>query len=150
MRRSTSRASASAARRTSSNPHFAHDADVHVDAARPRRLREARQAVLVEHLADAPSRRCANGVEQSTPGLRVEVDAQLVGMVDVPRAHRPRVEVEAPEVHRPDEVRRRRSGTARSRVRPLGNVDGDGLATSRARFVGTRFWKKNSPSAPLG
>jgi hypothetical protein len=39
-------------------------------------------------------------------GRRVEVDAQLVGMVEVGAPRRPRVEVDHPEVDRPEEVRR--------------------------------------------
>ena len=39
------------------------------------------------------------------PGRRVEVDAQLVGMVEVGAPRRPRVEVDHAEVHRPDQVR---------------------------------------------
>ena len=38
-------------------------------------------------------------------GLRVEVDAQLVGVLGIVGARRPHVEAEAAEVHRPRDVR---------------------------------------------
>ena len=44
-----------------------------------------------------------HGVERNLR-LGVEAHAQLVGMVDVASAHRPRVEVETPEVGRPKDV----------------------------------------------
>ena len=49
----------------------------------------------------ATSRTCDHGML----GLRVEVDAQLVGVVEVAAADRPRVEVDVAEVRRPDQVR---------------------------------------------
>ena len=69
----------------------------------PRRLGEAGHAELVEQLAgDAGD---PHGVGEGRARLRVEVDAQLVGVVDVGAAHRPGVEgqrahVRAPHGHR--------------------------------------------------
>ena len=56
-------------------------ADVDVDAARARRLREAPQAVLVEHRAHAE--RDLAHLREGHVGLWIEVDAQLVRMIDV-------------------------------------------------------------------
>ena len=70
--------------------------------ARAARLDEGGHPDVVEQLADA-----GGGLPHHLEGrarLRVEVDPQLVGMVLVGRAHRPRVEPEAAEVHRPEEV----------------------------------------------
>ena len=78
-------------------------AHVHVDATRTRCLREADQSLLLEHLANA-ARDCANLVE-GDGWRRIEVDAQLVGAVEVPTTDRPRVPVDHAEVDPPGEVR---------------------------------------------
>ena len=78
-------------------------AHVDVDAARAARLREAAHPVLVEHVAHR-HRDLAHGLPADAL-RRVEVDAQLVRMVEVVAAHRPRVPVDVVEVRRPDEVR---------------------------------------------
>ena len=123
--RSTSRASASAARRTSVNVHFGsirtltwipREPEVFGKPSRPWSASTSRTHHRhLAHLVEARLRR------------RVEVDAQLVGMVEVGAPRRPRVEVDHPEVDRPDQVRGvvgdrarwrcARSGTSRSRSR---------------------------------
>ena len=80
------------------------DPDVDVDALRARRLRVAAQPVLGEHVAH-DQRGAAHRVPADAR-RRVEVHAQLVGMVEVAAARRPRVEVDHAEVDRPHEVRR--------------------------------------------
>ena len=57
----------------------------------------------LEHVLDRLGDVLDEGVRNS--GLRVEIDAQLVGMVDVGPSHRPRIEIEAAEVDGPQEVR---------------------------------------------
>ena len=79
--------------------------DPHVDvhAAAARGLREARVAELVQQrprLGGDP-----HGVGEVGARLRVEVDAQLVGMVDVGVAHRPGVERDRPHLRRPADDR---------------------------------------------
>ena len=100
----------------------------------------------VEHLVH-DARDVAHHVERQA-GLGVEVDAELVGMVDVGAPHRPRVEVEAAEVDRPHEVgdvdRAELVGGPAARERHP-----DGLEPLRP-LLGTRFWKNGSPSAPSG
>ena len=83
----------------------------------------------------------------ATPGAGIEVDAQLVGMIEVVGAHGVRVQVDAAEVHDPEELRRvahddlvrgaARRGSASSTV-----------SIQSGRLSGARFWKKGSPSAP--
>src|SRR5690606_14927486 len=75
------------------------DPDVDVDAPVPGRLGEAAPAELGEVLpCDGGD---LDGVGEVGPGLRVEVDAQLVRVVDVVAADRPRVEGDGAEVRRP-------------------------------------------------
>ena len=103
------------------------------------------EAVLREHLAGAAGDR-AHLVEVDV-GHRVEVDAQLVGAVEVAAAHRPRVPVDHAEVDAPGEVGRvvddelARGAPAREAGRSRSS------ATSGA-LSGTRFWKKKSPPTP--
>ena len=126
--RSTARASASAARRTSVKSHrgsmrtftwMPRDPEVFGKPTSP-------WASSTSCTTPATWRTASNG----TPGLRIEVDAQLVGVVDVVAADRPRVQVEAPEVHRPHEV---------------GDVD-------RAQLVGGAAARERDPHGlqPLG
>ena len=124
------------------------DAHVHVDAPGARGLRVADELVLVEHLVDRP-RATACTSAYDTPGLGVEVHPQLVGVVDVGPAHRPRVEVEAAEVRGPDDVgdvdRAQLVGVATARERRPGPS-----RSTPGRCGGTRFWKKGSSVAPFG
>ena len=80
-----------------------HDPHVDVDALGARGLRVAAQPVLGEHVAD--HERGPAHLVPADAGRRVEVDAQLVGRVEVGAPRRPRVEVDHAEVDRPHEVR---------------------------------------------
>ena len=75
--------------------------DPHVDvhAAAARGLREARVAELAQQRPRLGGD--AHGVVEVGARLRVEVEAQLVGMVDVVVAHRPRVEGDRAHLRRP-------------------------------------------------
>ena len=75
------------------------DPDVDVDAAAARGLREAGVAELVQQLARLAGD--PHGVGEVGARLRVEVDAQLVGMVDVLAANRPRMERDRAHLRRP-------------------------------------------------
>ena len=79
------------------------DADVDVHALAARRLRPADRAELVEHLVhdvgDPPHRGRAG-----TSGIGIEVDAPLVGLLDVGPPGVPRVELDRRHLHRPDHV----------------------------------------------
>ena len=104
------------------------------------------RSVRVEHLVDDAGDVAHRG--EGHARLRVEVDPQLVGVVDVGAADRPRVQVEAAEVDGPDDVgdvdrAQLVGGTpAREVTRTVSSHSG--------RFSGTRFWKNGSPSAPSG
>ena len=78
------------------------DAHVDVHPAAARRLRPADGAELVEHLVgdvgDAPD------AVPAAVGHRVEVDAPLVGPLDVGAAGVPRVQLDGRHLHRPDHV----------------------------------------------
>ena len=115
------------------------DAHVDVDAPRPRRLRPADQPHRVEGLVDD-----AGHVAHLRPGHarhRVEVDAQLVGVLHVVGAHGVRVEVDAAEVRDPREARRlvdddlvgrpTRRERQRRDAHPLGPVVGRPLLEER-------------------
>ncbi len=79
------------------------DPAVDVDAAVAARLRPAGVADLVEHLVH--DRRDALRLGEPGSRLRVDVDAQLVRLLGVGAARRPRAELERREVRRPDDVR---------------------------------------------
>ena len=77
--------------------------DVHVDAAVAGGLGPAFDAHLVEqrpYLVRGGTR-----FVETHSGLRVEIDAQLVGVLVVVGVVRPHVEAETAEVHRPHDVR---------------------------------------------
>ena len=73
-----------------------------------------------------------------TPGTGIQVDAQLVGMIEIFGANRMRMQLEAREVREPGE----RGGVARHDL--LGGAAGGEaqLATSiqSGRLSGARFW----------
>ena len=97
---------------------------VHVNAARAGGLGKARQLVLVEHLAHA--QRDLAYLRERDIRTGVEIDAQLVGMVQVRAPHGPRVPVDHAEVDAPDEM----SGVVRNElagVPAAGEGDGRGL-----------------------
>ncbi len=120
------------------------DAHVDVHAARAGGLGEAAQAVLVEHVAHA-ERNLAH-LREGHAGAGVEVDAQLVGMVEVAAAHGPGVPVDHAEVDAPDEVRGV-VGTSSRAWRPLGKVT-VAVCSHSGALSGTRFWKNGSPPTP--
>ena len=137
-RRSISRESASAARRTSVKRPARLDAHVHVHAARAARLRPAARG-RAPRAAPSPRARRARTSAQATPGPGIEIDAQLVGVLEVGRAHRVRVQLDAAEVHDPGEPGRvvddhLLGGAARTGTRA------SPCAASRAASSGARFW----------
>ena len=114
-----------AARRTSVNVHRGSIRHVDVHAAAAGGLREAAPAQLVEHLAQPagdPRPRREVGA-----GLRVEVDAQLVGVVDVGAAYRPGVEGQRARGCAAHTTAASSVGQISSAVRPLGKVIVRGL-----------------------
>ena len=108
---------------------------VHVDAAVAGGLGPPADAQLVEQTLQFAGR-VAHLVEPETR-LGVEVDAELVGVVVVAREVGPHVEPEAPEVHRPHDVREvgrdqrlRRGAVGRAhdrRLQPVGSFLGHAL-----------------------
>ncbi len=113
--------------------------DPHVDvhAARSGGLRPAAEAVLIENVAHGEGHDA--DVLEGDAGRRVEIDAKLVGVVEVVRAHRVRVQVDAAEVHDPEELRRVAHddlprGAAR-RERELHRLDPVGVLLRRALLV---------------
>ena len=79
------------------------ESHVHVQPAVARGLDEADHTEVVEQPLGLGGGLLRHRERGARPG--VEVDAQLVARVAVCGPHRPRVEAEAAEVHRPDEVR---------------------------------------------
>ena len=80
------------------------DAHEHVHAARARRLRPSDETEIsqrrLHHSRDLPHLRPRHARD------RIEVDAQLVGVIEIVGAHRMRVQLEAGEVRHPRERRR--------------------------------------------
>ena len=74
-----------------------------MDAAVAGRLGQARDAELVEERADLAGSLLHH--RERDAGARIEVDAELVGMLGVGCLRRPDVEPEAAQVHRPEHVR---------------------------------------------
>ena len=80
------------------------DAHVDVHAARARGLRPADEAEVVQRrVHDA---RDLAHLRPRDAGHRIEIDAQLVGMIEIVGAHRVRMQLEAREVRHPRERRR--------------------------------------------
>ena len=102
-RRSTSRANASAQRRTTGNSQRGSIRHAMWMPRLPGRLRPAGPADLGQHLAH--ERGDALPVREGRARLRVDVDAQLVRPVDVAAARGPGVEVDDGEVRRPRDLR---------------------------------------------
>src|ERR1700683_1593114 len=90
-RRSASRASATAARRTSKKAPAGGHPDVAVAPAGAARLREPRQSVVGQDVMDDEGR--FSHVVPGRLGGRVEVDAQLVRVIEVGGARGPWVPV---------------------------------------------------------
>ena len=117
------------------------DPDVDVDASASRGLREAGVAELVQEHARLGGD--AHGVGEVGARLRVEVEAQLVGMVDVVAANRPRMKRDRAHLGRPADDGHLR-GADLVRVATRRELDPRGLHVVR-RSRGMRFWKKASP-----
>ena len=73
------------------------DARIDVKAARPRRLRPRRQAVV---LSTSRATRDVNDLAPVDARHRIEVDPKFVGVGEIVGAHRVRIEVDAAEVDR--------------------------------------------------
>ena len=101
--------------------------------------------MLGEDVAD--DHRDAAHVVPSDAGRRIEVDAQLVGVVEVLAPGGPRVEVDDAEVDRPDEVR----GVVGDELlggAPEGNQT-VAVCSHSGMFFGTRFCQIGSSMIPL-
>ena len=81
--------------------------------------------------------------------LRVEVDAQLVGVLGVGGEVRPHVEAEAAEVDRPHDVREV-GGHERPRRSCRSASETIVVSSQSGAESGTRFWKNDGPPAPFG
>ena len=75
-------------------------------------------------------------------GHRVEVDAQLVGVVEVLGQHRMRIEVDAAEVDHPASPAASRSTASLADVPEA--YFSSATSIQSGRFSGARFWKKAS------
>ena len=82
-------------------------------------------------------------------GLRIEVDAQLVGVLGVVGERRPDVEAETAEVHGPGDVREI-GGDERPRRRAVRRADDRRLEPRRARCRAPASGRTTSRSAPCG
>ena len=104
----------------------------------PEVLGKPQQAVLVEHLAHGERHLATSAERDARPG--VEVDAQLVGMVEVLAPHRPGVPVDHAQVDPPHEMRGV-VGHELARVTAAGESDGGRLQPLR-RSVGNALLKE--------
>ena len=102
-RRSTSRASASAAARTVVKPHCWWMRTMMCIPREPDVRGKPIEPVLAQHLV-GQQRDTAHAVPRRV-GHRVDVDAQLVGMIEVRAPDRVRVPVDVAERDRPQQVR---------------------------------------------
>lgn len=109
------------------------DAGVDVHPAVAGCLRVRGEAELAHE--GAQSRRRGDGVVEIAPGLRIEVDAQLVRIVDVGRAHRPGVEGDGAHLRRP---------------RQGGRLVEDQLIVASSRRVGAHHGAQVRRYAPRG
>ena len=75
------------------------DTRVDVESAGARRLGPRRQPVLFENLPHQQGD--VDDLLPGHPGHRVEVDAQFIGVIQIRRPDRMRIEVDAAQVHRP-------------------------------------------------
>ena len=125
----------------------AHDRDVDVDAARAGRLRERRHPELLEGLVHR-ERGLAHRRERRARH-RIEVEVHVVRAVDVVAARVPGVQIDAAEVHDPEERgevldHREVDDLARRSARPSRSRSSPGAGD------GACFMKKNFPAAPFG
>ena len=145
-RRSSSRAAATAAERTCVGVPARLQADVDVQPAVAGRLGEAGDAQLVEQRLELRGRRARLG--EAGARLRVEVEAQLVGVLGVVGAVGPDVEAQAGEVDRPGDVRDV-GRHQRSRGRAVDGLDRRRLQPLR-RAVGHALLEERRPAGSLG
>src|SRR5258706_15864614 len=106
------------------------DPRVHVDAARAGGLRPSHQSDRGERLTR--NDRDVADLRPLDPRHRIEIDSQFVRMLQIVRAHRMRIEIDAPEVHDPRELRgvahdyffrgSSRGKRERDRLDPLGSL----------------------------
>jgi L-alanine-DL-glutamate epimerase-like enolase superfamily enzyme len=104
-----------------------------------------REELLVEPL---PPMRDGQIEVPQKPGLGIEIDAQLVGMLEILATHRPGIEVQAAEVDRPDEVRHVNRAEF-LRVLAARKFDHDGLEPPGA-LVGDPLLEKVRAGGTLG
>src|SRR5256885_5423111 len=107
----------------------ARDPDVYVDTSASRGLRETCIAELVQKHACLSGD--AHGVGEVRAWLWVQVDAQLVRVVDVVAANRPRVKRDRAHLGRPADDGHLR-GTDLIRVPPRGELNPRGLHVVRS------------------
>ncbi len=117
-----------------------------MQAAIPGRLRAAGNAELVEEPAELDGGLAR--LLEADSRLRVEIEPQLVGDVRLVGAVRPDVEAEAARLTAQTTCAMS-AGTSAREVVPLGVLTTVVCSHSGA-FSGTRFWKKELPSAPFG
>ncbi len=102
--------------------------------------------MVLEHLAD--DERDLAHLREGDSRRGIEIDAELVGVVEVVGANRVRVQVEAAQVHHPGEA----GGVVHHHL--VGGAAGGNascaVVTHSGRGAGARFWKKNGSSAPFG
>ena len=130
MRRSISRDSASAARRTSVN---VQRGSMRTLTCMPREPLVFGQPVRPSSSSSACTSSATRRTSaHATPGVGIEIDAQLVGMIEIAGAHRVRMQLDAAEVDDPGEAggvvddhllggapRRKRQRHGAQPVRPL-------------------------------
>ena len=75
----------------------------------------------------------------ATPGPGIEIDAQLVGVIEIAGAHRVRVQLDAAEVHDPGEPRRVVDDDLLGGA-PRRETRASPCAATSGRFSGARFW----------
>ena len=103
------------------------------------------QPVLVEHLAHA--QRHLAYLRKGHIGLRVEIDAQLIWVVEIGASHRPGIPVDHAEVHAPHQMRCV-VGHQLARVAPAGKRDGRRLQPLR-RAVWHALLKERIAADPV-
>src|SRR6185312_6872127 len=110
------------------------DARVDVHPPGTGRLGQAEQPDVEQHLAG--DQRHVDHLRPPDAGVGVEVDAQLVGVVEVGRVNGVRVQLETAEVDHPGQLRRVTQddlvGRAPGRVAQLGRLDPAGPVGRRA------------------
>jgi len=107
-----------------------------VHPARAARLRPAAQSNFLKKILHL--HRHASHVVPFDAGYRIEIDPQLVGVIEITRAHGVRMQLDAAEIHDPREAGRVVDDNS-SAVRPDGKESVTVLSHS-GRLSGARFW----------